>query len=315
MNRSALPTPRAVATAGPARLVAACLAALVAVAVLAVGGPSVGAEAVEPARSVAVQVVDNTYSPPVVTAEVGESVTWSWVGDNPHSVSGGPWGSSHPGCSAASTLACGTRGTTFTWTPQQVGTVDYRCEVHAGMNGTVEVVAAGPDPSPTPTDDESPRPEPSQSATASPSPGASPSPSGSPSARPSPSSSPSPSRSPSASPSPSSTVGPPPARGTEPPVVVEPSPGSSGPATPRPEVTLEAFPEAPDPDDVVASERAREQGPGEPVDRATPLALAIGLVLGTGVALVQFVLLGPAWVTRDPDTDPVPGDDDRDDDA
>lgn len=258
----------------------------------------------------AVRVVDNAFRPASVTVVVGEPVTWSWTGDNPHSVAGGPWGSSHPGCSPASTVACGGNGATFTWTPQQAGTVSYSCQVHGSMTGTVRVLAQEPSPTPSEEPSASPStapsgdPSPTASPSASPSPTADPSPSPSGSASASPRPGPSGSPSPGTSPSPDPTVGPPSPRETEPPVVVEPTGPATERATPRPEVTLEAFPTAPDPDELVASERELEAPAGEPADRTTPLVLALGLVLGTGAALVQFVLLGPPW---DPDGN---GDDD-----
>ncbi len=243
---------------------------------------------------IAVRVQDNEYSPAATTIEVGETVTWAWTGANPHSVAGGPWGTSHPGCSPLTTGACGSSGSTFSWTAsaQDVGAINYSCQVHGGaMTGRIEVVEAGSRPSASPTPSESPS--------------ASPSPTASPSVSPTPSPSESASSSPSPSPSPSPTFGPPPPRPTAPPVAVEPTESEDPVNTPAPAVTLEAFPAPVDPESVTDSPTPQASSSETPtsLDDAVPVVVprvvAAGLFATTLLAMLQLVVFGPPWPGRD----------------
>lgn len=282
----------------PSRFVAAALVATALFAVVA----GIGADRAW-ARDQAIRVEDNVFSPNQVTVEVGDTVTWSWIGQNPHGVTGdGPIETSHPGCSALTSGACASQGEApYRVVFDEVGTFDFNCQVHGNMSGTVTVVAPQPEPSqsesaqPEPSD-----PEPSQSEPSQPQPSQS-----EPSGEPSPSDSagaPSPSSSPSAEPvDPRFTVGPPPPRQTAPPVVVD---GTVEPAEPTDRETLEPFPSAVDPDSQLAEERASEREQALVADLAASRALAPkivagGLILGTLVAFGTFVLFGEPWVTHE----------------
>lgn len=101
--------------------------------------PSVGAQpAVTGTR---VNIVDNPndptawgYSPPTVTVNVGDTVTWVNTGANPHTATAddGSWdtGLLEPGLSGSMTFS-------------QPGTYTYHCIPHPWMKGTVVVAAAG----------------------------------------------------------------------------------------------------------------------------------------------------------------------------
>ena len=79
-------------------------------------------------NSVAVQ--DDTYTPLNLTVGVGETITWTWAGNNQHSVtfrSGGP---------TSPIQSSGTFQTAFS----AAGTYTYSCLVHGPtMSGTVTV--------------------------------------------------------------------------------------------------------------------------------------------------------------------------------
>lgn len=184
-------------------LVAAVLSAGASVALLA--GPALAADA-------SIEVVDNAFVPDGVTLELGDTLTFTWVGQNPHGVAG-PWGTSHEGCSSSDTEACATTGAApFLFVTDEVGTFTFHCQVHADMTGTFTVISASP------TDLE----------------------------------------------------------------------------------TLEEFVPAVDPDRALASERADAIAAASAARQVTvPRVVALALVLGTVVALVQFILLGPEWITED----------------
>lgn len=79
--------------------------------------------------SVTVQVDDNVFEPEAVEVGVGGTVTWEWVGNEPHNVSHDDFSSDIQ------------QAGTFEHTFAEAGTFDYVCTVHPGMEGTVEVSA------------------------------------------------------------------------------------------------------------------------------------------------------------------------------
>jgi plastocyanin len=149
-----------------------------------------------PAATTNVSLTDNAYTPPSVTVQVNDTVTWrvppSVVGSC-HSVSSDD-GLFDSGTLAAGLLCLGGGAQSWSHTFTRAGTFRYHCKVVSGMAGVV-TVAAPPNPTPPPT----PPPSPSQSPTPTPSPSVSPTPS--------PSGSASPSASPSGSATPTATVG------------------------------------------------------------------------------------------------------------
>jgi len=81
-----------------------------------------------------VSVGDNTFSPATVTINVGDTVTWNWVGQNPHTVTADDGSFDSPQQTSGS----------FSHTFNTAGTFEYICEVHGqSMSGTVVVQAAG----------------------------------------------------------------------------------------------------------------------------------------------------------------------------
>ena len=157
--------------------------------------------------SQAVTILSFAFTPPSVTINAGESVTWTNRDPVSHTAT------SNTG--AFNTGPFGT-GTSKTVTFAIAGTYAYHCSIHPSMTGTVTVLGPAPTPvpstplptvAPTPPPTVAPTPEPT-AAPASPSA----SPSESASATPSPTVVPSPSRSsitvPSASAGPSRSAGP-----------------------------------------------------------------------------------------------------------
>lgn len=95
-----------------------------AAAALAFTAPAVGSGAAT------VKVSDYRFTPKVLHVSRGTTVTWKWVGKDPHNVTG-------PGFHSA-TRSAGTFRHRFT----RRGTFKYVCTIHArsmGMHGTIVV--------------------------------------------------------------------------------------------------------------------------------------------------------------------------------
>ncbi len=75
-----------------------------------------------------VSIVDFAFEPQTLEVPVGTTVVWTNDGDAPHTVTGGPLDSG-----ALSS------GDTFQFTFATAGTVDYVCQFHPNMTGTIEV--------------------------------------------------------------------------------------------------------------------------------------------------------------------------------
>jgi LPXTG-motif cell wall-anchored protein len=82
-----------------------------------------------------VSMEDNFFSPVTETISVGQSVTWTNNGNNPHTTTAnnGDWDS-----------GVMNSGDTFSFTFNSAGTFDYVCQIHVaeGMVGTI-IVQAG----------------------------------------------------------------------------------------------------------------------------------------------------------------------------
>jgi plastocyanin len=96
-------------------------------------------------RDVKAQVIDTDFWPLSVEVEVGSSVNWKQIGDQPHSVTAvdGAFDSS-PECGPLDSDMCLGEGDTFSHNFDRAGTFDYYCRVHGlpdgtGMFGTVVV--------------------------------------------------------------------------------------------------------------------------------------------------------------------------------
>lgn len=81
-----------------------------------------------------IQVRDNSFSPSVVHARVGDTITWSNVGAMPHTVTAGNGVFDH----------MLSPGQSYSYTLQAQGNIGYVCTYHPGMNGSLVVGAALP---------------------------------------------------------------------------------------------------------------------------------------------------------------------------
>lgn len=82
-----------------------------------------------PVAAATIQVQDNSYSPSTVLISAGGTVTWSWVGDNGHSVTSDGSPSFTP--NAAVSFPPKTLAVVFA----SAGTYGFHCTVH-GVAGT-----------------------------------------------------------------------------------------------------------------------------------------------------------------------------------
>ncbi len=120
---------------------AAVLAALCAAVLV-----SLGASAPAQAANTRVSISDFQWSVKNPQIDLGESVTWDWIGpDTQHSVSGQPdnatqW-DSDPGSVGSHQL-----GDTFTVTFDQPGDYLFMCKLHTSVRGTVTVSDTPGDP-------------------------------------------------------------------------------------------------------------------------------------------------------------------------
>ena len=94
---------------------------------------------------VSAEIIDTDFEPVTVEVEVGSSVDWKQVGDQPHSVTAvdGSFDSS-PDCGPLDSDMCLGRGDVFTHVFETAGEFAYYCRVHGlpdgtGMFGTVIV--------------------------------------------------------------------------------------------------------------------------------------------------------------------------------
>lgn len=115
-----------------ARASAAGFAAVVLLAAAGCGDTDDGDEGGSPAAdegggSTTVTVDDNVFEPETVEISVGDTVTWEWLGSEPHNVSADDFKSDIQ------------QEGTFEQAFPQAGTYEYVCTVHPGMEGTVEV--------------------------------------------------------------------------------------------------------------------------------------------------------------------------------
>lgn len=107
----------------PHRILAAAVVLLLALLGAACGGGS-DTEAPEAGH---VNVVDNRFEPSTIEIQPGDTVTWDFQGAVQHNVVGEDFESEIK------------RSGTFEHTFNSAGSYDYRCTLHPGMNGTVQV--------------------------------------------------------------------------------------------------------------------------------------------------------------------------------
>jgi len=92
------------------------------------------AQMVPAAASSSVQILKDSYAPPTITVNAGDTVTWTNVDTTPgngHTVT-----SSGRGPLKSSSLS---QGATFSYTFTAAGTYPYYCAIHPDMTGTVTV--------------------------------------------------------------------------------------------------------------------------------------------------------------------------------
>ena len=87
-----------------------------------------------------IHIVDNRFSPAAVTIDVGDSVTWSWEGNNSHSVTHGTSPTVPPDIQKLFDTPIQSSGT-FGYRFNNSGTFAYFCRPHfdMGMKGTITV--------------------------------------------------------------------------------------------------------------------------------------------------------------------------------
>jgi plastocyanin len=79
----------------------------------------------------AVAIKGFAFAPQAIEAKAGQTITWTNDDAAPHTVTAKSGGELDSG-----TLA---QGATFSFTPEQAGTIEYFCEIHPSMTGTIEV--------------------------------------------------------------------------------------------------------------------------------------------------------------------------------
>lgn len=80
-----------------------------------------------------IKVGDNFYSPNTITVNVGDSITWNWIGNQQHSVTFTQTNGPDSGVQG--------NGSSFKLIETQSGTYSYYCKIHGAqvMSGTVTV--------------------------------------------------------------------------------------------------------------------------------------------------------------------------------
>lgn len=108
----------------PLRRIVPLLVPLAALLLAGCGGGGGGSSSAAPGR---VEVVDNTFKPGALTVAVGDTVTWEFKGGAAHNVTFSDFRSENQSSG------------TYTHTFNTAGSFDYKCTIHAGMNGTIKV--------------------------------------------------------------------------------------------------------------------------------------------------------------------------------
>ncbi len=104
------------------------------------------------AATVAVSIVDKTFSPADIVIHAGDTVTWTVTKsiNEPHTITSGESGTADAGKLFDSGLADTDKlkadGKTYSVTFDKAGTFAYFCQVHPEMKGTVTVLAEGQTP-------------------------------------------------------------------------------------------------------------------------------------------------------------------------
>jgi plastocyanin len=116
---------------GVLRRLSAGIVVALALAVVGCSAATTQAGGSDPVATSEVSVDDDVFEPAAVEVAAGAAVTWTWVGNNPHNVTGEGF--------ASETQTSGTFSHTF----DQAGTYAYACTIHPGMTGTLVVTDGG----------------------------------------------------------------------------------------------------------------------------------------------------------------------------
>ena len=84
-----------------------------------------------PSGGATVAIKGFAFAPETIKAKAGEKITWSNDDAAAHTVTAKSGGELDSG-----TIA---QGASFSFTPEKAGTIEYFCEIHPSMVGTIEV--------------------------------------------------------------------------------------------------------------------------------------------------------------------------------
>jgi plastocyanin len=93
--------------------------------------PAATATQAPAAGGASVAIKGFAFAPATIQAKVGQEITWTNDDAAPHTVT----------AKSGADLDSGTlaQGASFSFTPEQAGTISYFCEIHPSMVGTIEV--------------------------------------------------------------------------------------------------------------------------------------------------------------------------------
>ncbi len=109
-------------------------ALVIALFVMGFGVAAAAENVASSAATIMVDIGDNTFTPAAITANVGDTITWTHKGQRPHDVT-----SDNGAISSPRRMM---NGATFSFTVTTPGTISYVCTIHTGMNGTINVQGA-----------------------------------------------------------------------------------------------------------------------------------------------------------------------------
>lgn len=80
-----------------------------------------------------VTILNFAFMPRIITIHAGQTVTWTNMDEEPHTVTDGNDGINSP--------VLGNQGSRFSYTFTKAGSYQYNCSIHPFMHGMVEVTA------------------------------------------------------------------------------------------------------------------------------------------------------------------------------
>lgn len=109
-------------------------ALVIALFVIGVGAAAAAENVASSAATLTVDIGDNTFTPAALTANVGDTITWTHKGQRPHDVT-----SDNGAINSPRRMM---NGATFSYTLTTPGVINYVCTIHTGMAGTINVQGA-----------------------------------------------------------------------------------------------------------------------------------------------------------------------------